>query len=98
MRRSGIPDPFEAPDVSVDGPANRLKGKLPAIEISESRVVSVDEGHELADAIGGRWEAFVLFAFYAGPDGARPQPCAAPNSTCDVALPSSRPHWPGISR
>jgi integrase len=53
-------------DLIIKNPANRLKGKLPAIEISESRVVSIDEAHQLADAIGGRWEAFVLFAFYAG--------------------------------
>ena len=53
-------------DLVIKNPANRLKGKLPAIEISESRVASVDEAHQLADAIGGRWEAFVLFAFYAG--------------------------------
>ena len=53
-------------DLIVKNPANKMKGKLPAIEHAESRVITPTEAHHLADATDGHYRAFTLFAYYAG--------------------------------
>ncbi len=53
-------------DLIAKNPATAMRGKLPAIEQYESRVITPEEAHRLADVIDDRYRAFVLFAYYTG--------------------------------
>jgi integrase len=53
-------------DRIVKNPTNGMKGKLPAIEQTDSWVITPAEVRHLADATDGRYRAFTLFAYYAG--------------------------------
>lgn len=53
-------------DLLAKNPAANMKGKLPAIEPYDPRVIEPAEAHHLADAIDDRYRAFTLVAFYTG--------------------------------
>jgi integrase len=53
-------------DLTARNPADRLTGKLPAVETHEPPHLTEADAHRLADAAGDRWRAFVLFGYYAG--------------------------------
>ncbi len=53
-------------DLIATNPARRMRGKLPAIEQVEPRIITPIEAHHLADVIADDFRTFVLFAFYTG--------------------------------